>query len=113
MSIKLTSIGVKITSGPSDFTKSSPCSCDDFKSAAMILAPCFANLSTVPRPNPEAPPVTSATNPYKYSKNIISFYCHYYSSDMNSLCLSTYYLKLFLFTKRPLIMWKEHGHMIN
>lgn len=33
------------------------------KSAITAFAPCLINLSTVPRPNPEAPPVTKATIP--------------------------------------------------
>lgn len=35
------------------------------KSPMTTLAPCLTNLSTVPRPKPEAPPVTKATVPYK------------------------------------------------
>lgn len=46
------------------------------KSAITAFAPCLINLSTVPRPNPEAPPVTKATVPCKTAPD-----SHQYSNE--------------------------------
>lgn len=59
--LTLTSIGEKITESPNSLAIS--CPFEVGKSAITTLAPCFMNLCTVPRPKPEAPPVTRATNP--------------------------------------------------
>lgn len=47
------------------------------KSAITAFAPCLINRSTVPRPNPEAPPVTKATTPCKKKPDL-----HQYSNEV-------------------------------
>ena len=56
-----TFVGEKTTFSPKSLATVSPS--EDDKSHNTMRAPCFANLSAVALPNPEALPVTNATKP--------------------------------------------------
>lgn len=66
----VTSTGTNRTFSPSSLATSCPRDVD--KSASTTLAPFCANLSTVARPRPDAPPVMSATVFYGCNENILS-----------------------------------------